>query len=117
MGITCIAVAYTIYYCVYIILFNVIMSVIPFHYFFKQFFHNEAYSGKSLNEICNESNLPFFPKAWSSSSPSSPTTGATTTNNVENMKYLVQDVLPRLQQKRFEATRTLFSMNAANNKK
>merc|ERR1712038_550389 len=79
------------------------------------FFHNEAYSGKSLDEICNESNLPFFPKAWSSSS--SITTGATTTNNVENMKYLVQDVLPHLQQKQFEATRTLFSMNAANNKK
>merc|ERR1712038_1967650 len=80
------------------------------------FFHNEAYSGKSLNEICNESNLPFFPKAWSSSSTTTTTTGATTTNNVENMKYLVQDVLPRLQQKQFEATRTLFSMNAANNK-
>lgn len=72
--------------------------------FHPSIFYDEANAGKTLNEICDGSGLPFFPKAWSSSVASGETA---VYSEVENMKELVVDVMPDVQKKRSVAIRQL----------
>ena len=73
--------------------------------------HDETLKGKTLNDICTLSKLPFFPKVW----PRHPMNNNDHEEEKQQMKRL-QSLLPVFKEKKMAIFKELFE-NAPNNKK